>query len=158
MAITDNDDENESLLLYEISRQQRTCFDRRAQHLKLTRSQWHALGILRRNPGIRQSKMAEMMEVEPITLVRLLDRMEKAGWIKREQDPKDRRANCLMLTDKVRGIVEQMIRISLGLRGDTLKNFSEAERLQLLAYLKRIKQNISEALCKETSNTCSNDN
>ncbi len=146
----DNDATNEALLLHEVAHQMRKCFDRRAQHLKLTRSQWHALAILRRNPGMRQAQLADKMEVEPITLARLLDRMTKAGWVERRQDPEDRRANQVYLTEKVKGIVQEMRAISLTLRRDALSGFTEQEHAALVKYLARIKANTIAILRVET--------
>lgn len=143
MFIKDQDETNETLLLHEIARQLCTSFDRRAQHLNLTRTQWRALSILRRHPGIRQNHMAEMLEVEPITLVRLLDRMEKAGWIERRPDPKDRRANQIYLTEKVEDIVKDMRAIALNVRRNALEGFTQEEHSILISYLKRIKTNAS---------------
>lgn len=156
MALTlrDNDEAHELLLVHEIARQLRTCFDRRAQHLGLTRSQWRLLGILRRWPGMRQAKLAEMMEVEPITLGRLLDRMEKSGWIKRVPDPNDRRANSVVLTDKVGGILKEMRSVALDLRRETLEGFSEREYSQFLTYLQRMKRNVAAILCAEGVDAC----
>ena len=70
--IIDDDAINETLLLHELAHAIRICFDRRAQHLGLTRSQWRVLAILRRQPGIRQTQLADCMEIEPITLARLV--------------------------------------------------------------------------------------
>jgi DNA-binding MarR family transcriptional regulator len=145
--VRDDDDSNEALLMHEFARQFRVCFDRRAQRLGLTRSQWRVLRILGRNPGIRQSHLAELMEVEPITLVRMLDRMQKAGWIERREDPGDRRANSIVLTGKVDGILTQMQTISQELRQEALEGFSEQELKQLLAFLRRMKSNISRMIC-----------
>ena len=141
LTIKDSDDQNETYLLHEIARQVRVCFDRRADHLGLTRSQWRALCILRRHPGIKQVKLAEIMEVEPITLVRLLDRMVKAGWIERTPDPEDRRANRITLTEKVSDVVKKVQAISVQVRKDALEGFTEEEHRLLLSYLKRIKTN-----------------
>jgi MarR family transcriptional regulator for hemolysin len=145
-AITHNDDENEALLMHEIARQMKICFDRRALHLGLTRSQWRVLSVLRRHPGINQTKLAEHIEVEPITLVRLLDRMQKAGWIERRPHPEDRRANGIFLTPKVKGIVQSMRRIALDLRQEYLHDFSKKEHAELLSYLRRIKKNTASII------------
>jgi MarR family transcriptional regulator, transcriptional regulator for hemolysin len=143
ISISSNDEENEALLMHEIARQMKICFDRRAQHLGLTRSQWRVLSVLRRNPGIKQTKLAECIEVEPITLVRLLDRMQKAGWIERRPDPKDRRANGIYLTPKVKAIVQEMRAIALDLRREYLRDISGKEHAQLLFCLKKIKKNVT---------------
>lgn len=147
--VKEQEDKNEMLLLHEIAHQLRILFDRRAQHLKLTRPQWRVLGILRRYPGSNQSQIADRMEVEPITLVRHLDRMAKAGWIERRPDPADRRANRIYLTPKVKDIVEEMREISLSLRQGALGGFSEKEHGILISYLARMKANVLQLQEKE---------
>ena len=147
--IKDQDERNETLMLHELARQLRTSFNRKAQHLGLTRSQWRVLAIVRRKPGIRQAQIADMMEVEPITLVRLLDRMAKAKWIERQPDPSDRRANRIYLTDKVQGILSEMRAIALNVRAEALKGFTPEEHAELLSYLTRMRTNMTAVLCGE---------
>lgn len=141
LNIQEHDEQNEMVLLHEIASQIRKCFDRRVQHLGLTRSQWRVLCILRRHPGIRQIQLADMMEVEPITLVRLLDRMVKSGWIERKPHPEDRRANQIYLTGKVQGVVDEMKHISISIRQHALDGFTQEEHDVLLRYLERMKTN-----------------
>lgn len=152
--INENDEDNEALIIHEIGTQTRICFNRRARHLGLTRSQWRVLSIARRNPGIRQSRIACMMEIEPITLGRLLDRMQKSGWIERKEDPKDRRVNSILLTDKARDILSQMRPIALDVRRDALKGFTAEEYTTLLTYLKRMKTNVTTMLSTEGEDLC----
>ena len=142
MRIEDKDEANEALLMYEIARTMRIQFDRKAHHLGLTRSQWQVLSILRRYPGIHQTNIADRMEIKPITLVRLLDRMEKAGWIERRPDPADRRANQLHLTEKVKTIVGEMRTIVTDIRQGALAGFNDQEHKALVSYLHRIKSNL----------------
>ncbi len=144
--IIDQDDLNEMLVLHDIARQMSMAFDRRADHLDLTRAQWKLLSILRRNPGIRQAQVAAILEIEPITLVRQLDRMEATGWVERRPDPNDRRANQLYLTDKIAGVVTQMRALGVNLRRDALAGFTEVEHRAFLDYLKRIKRNVGQIL------------
>lgn len=146
LIISDNDELNEVLLIHEIARQLRICFDRRVQHLGLTRSQWRVLSIVKRYPSISQSKIAELMEIEPITLARTLDRLEKAGWIKRKTHPSDRRANQICLTSKVNDILSEIKKISLNSRKAALADFSEVDHKKFLNYLNRIKTNTSNML------------
>lgn len=144
LIIKDDDQTNELLFIHEIARQVRTCFDRRVSHLGLTRSQWRALCIIQRYPEVSQNKIAELMEIEPITLARILDRMEKAGWIKRKAHPKDKRVKQISLTNKVDGILAEIRKIAVKTRKDALANFSEAEHEKLLELLSRIKTNVHD--------------
>ena len=95
-------------LLADVSRLLRRNFEQRVQALGLTMTQWRAIAHLSRREGINQSVLADLLEVKPITLTRLVDRMEEAGWIERRRDPDDRRAVCLHLTDRVQPILESM--------------------------------------------------
>src|SRR5207237_4472081 len=85
-------------LSHGIARLIRKRFDQRARGLGLTRAQWQVLAHLARHEGINQAGLAEILEIEPITLGRLIDRMEEAGWVERRQHPSDRRARQLYLT------------------------------------------------------------
>jgi DNA-binding MarR family transcriptional regulator len=76
----------------EVARLLRRNFNRRAQPLGLTQVQWRALARLARNEGMRQVDLAESLELQPMTVARLIDRMEAAGWVQRRPDPGDRRA------------------------------------------------------------------
>ena len=90
---------NFGFLLHDISRLLRKRFDRRARDLGLTKSQWIVMAHLARHEGIKQSGLAEILEIEPITLARHLDRLGETGWIERRADPADRRVWRLVRTD-----------------------------------------------------------
>src|ERR687885_2800948 len=76
----------------------RKAFDRRAVGLGVTRAQWKVLFKLTRKPGLRQVELADMLDLEPITLCRIVDRLEEAGLVERTRDPDDRRAWRLHVT------------------------------------------------------------
>ena len=86
----------------------RRAFDRRVAPLGVTRAQWRALAWLARQPGLRQVDLADHLDVEPITLCRIVDRLEEAGLVERRRDSEDRRAWRLHLTDKGVPLVEQL--------------------------------------------------
>lgn len=77
----------------------RRAFDRRAASLGVTRAQWKVLFRLSREPGLKQVELADKLDVEPITLCRIVDRLEESGLVERRRDPGDRRAWQLFLTD-----------------------------------------------------------
>ena len=83
-------------------------FDRRAAPLGVTRAQWRALAWVGREPGLRQVELADHLDIEPITLCRIVDRLEEGGLVERRRDPEDRRAWRLHLTDKGEPLVEQL--------------------------------------------------
>jgi DNA-binding MarR family transcriptional regulator len=94
----------------------RKAFDRRACGLGVTRAQWKVLFRLDRNPGLRQIELADMLDIEPITLSRIVDRLEESGLVERSADPTDRRAWRLHVTAsaqpliaKLRAIADEMI-------------------------------------------------
>jgi DNA-binding MarR family transcriptional regulator len=94
----------------------RKAFDRRAVGMGVTRAQWKVLFRLERQPGLRQIELADMLDIEPITLSRIVDRLEEAGLVERVADPADRRAWRLHVTakaqpliEKLRGVADEMI-------------------------------------------------
>ena len=94
----------------------RKAFDRRAVGLGVTRAQWKVLFRLNRQPGLRQIELADMLDIEPITLSRIVDRLEESGLVERAADPADRRAwrlhitaRALPLVEKLRGIADEMV-------------------------------------------------
>jgi DNA-binding MarR family transcriptional regulator len=88
------------LLVSDIARLLRRNMDRRLQSLGLTQAQWRAIARLARSEGMTQAALAESLEIQPITLTRLVDRMEKAGWVERRTHPLDRRAVQLYLAPR----------------------------------------------------------
>lgn len=97
-----------SFLLHDVARLLARRFEQRAKNLGLTRSQWQALSYLANNEGIHQAGLAEMLDIEPITLVRLLDKLAERGLVERRQHPTDRRAWLLYLGDEARPLMDDM--------------------------------------------------
>ncbi|HWA41901.1 MAG TPA: MarR family transcriptional regulator [Hypericibacter adhaerens] len=138
-----NPERSFGFLLYDAARLLRRDFDRRARSLGLTRAQWSVLAHLKRNEGLRQAAVADTLELEPITLVRLLDRLEAAGWVERRPDPTDRRARQLFLTEKARPVLDQLMALATETRAVALAGFSEAEREVLIDALIKVRANLS---------------
>jgi DNA-binding MarR family transcriptional regulator len=86
----------------------RKAFDRLAAGLGVTRAQWKVLFKLTRTPGLRQVELADMLDLEPITLCRIVDRLEEAGLVERVRDPEDRRAWRLHVTAKAQPLIEKL--------------------------------------------------
>lgn len=86
----------------------RKAFDRLAVGLGVTRAQWKVLFKLTRTPGLRQVELADSLELEPITLCRIVDRLEEAGLVERTRDPDDRRAWRLHVTARAQPLVEKL--------------------------------------------------
>jgi DNA-binding MarR family transcriptional regulator len=86
----------------------RKAFDRLAVGLGVTRAQWKVLFKLTRKPGLRQVELADLLELEPITLCRIVDRLEEAGLVERTRDPDDRRAWRLHVTAKAQPLIDKL--------------------------------------------------
>lgn len=138
-------DRSLGFLLHDISRLMRRRFDARARAVGLTRAQWSVLIHLHRNEGMTQSALAEVLEVEKITLCRLLDRLEQAGWLERRAHPTDRRAKSLYLTDKAFPVIDEMRAISQAIREEAYAGMSAQEQEVLIDTLLRIKANLLAA-------------
>jgi DNA-binding MarR family transcriptional regulator len=95
----------------------RKAFDRLAVGLGVTRAQWKVLFKLTRKPGLRQVELADMLDLEPITLCRIVDRLEEAGLVERSRDPDDRRAWRLNVTEKARPLIEKLQAVGAELVG-----------------------------------------
>lgn len=130
--------------LYDVARLFRREFHRRSRAHGTTRAQWQVLGALVPHAGMRQIQLADLLDIEPITLVRLLDRLEQAGLVERRPDPTDRRARNLHLTAKAAPVIERIRKVGMQCREIGLSGFNDKEQAQLLSLLKRIRQNFAE--------------
>jgi MarR family transcriptional regulator for hemolysin len=129
-------------LLSDVTLLFRKHFDRRAVRFGLTRAQWRAIKMLHHRDNLRQTELAEVLEMEPIAVGRVIDRLQAAGFVERRPDPTDRRAWRLHLTEQSRGVIDDMQEISSGLRKDATAGIDAAELAQALAVIGRIKDNL----------------
>ena len=95
----------------------RKAFDRLAVGLGVTRAQWKVLFKLTRKPGLRQVELADLLDLEPITLCRIVDRLEESGLVERSRDPDDRRAWRLNVTQKAQPLIEKLQAVGAELVG-----------------------------------------
>lgn len=130
------------LVVHDVARLLRKRFERRAEGACPTRAQWSVLVHLSRQQGINQATLAELMEIEPITLVRLLDRLEAAGIVERRADPADRRARLVYLTDKAERPLAAGAALALEVRREALDGLSPAQVAGLMDMLMHIKGNL----------------
>ena len=130
-------------LINDVSRLMRAWFDARAQDLGLTRAQWRVLVHLAARQGINQRNLAEIVELDNVTLGRHIDRLERDGWLERRADPTDRRAWCLYLTDASGPMLEKMEALAVRTQAEAMKGLSEQERAALVDMLVRIKGNVA---------------
>lgn len=131
-------------LLYDVSRLLRRDFDKRVQYLGLTQVQWRAISFIQRYEGIKQVRLADYLEIRPMTLTRLLDRLQEGGWIERKPDQNDRRALRLYVTQKSLQLLENMHHHILETRQLALTGISPDEFETLTTLLKTIKNNLKE--------------
>jgi MarR family transcriptional regulator for hemolysin len=129
-------------LLNDVTLLFRKHFDRRAVKFGLTRAQWRATKMLYHREGLRQTELADLLEMEPIAVGRVIDRLQAAGFVERRPDPKDRRAWRLYVTDQARGVIADMELIAQGLRKDATIGIDVAEMEQAMGVLNRIKENL----------------
>jgi MarR family transcriptional regulator, transcriptional regulator for hemolysin len=133
---------NFGFILKNIERLYTKRFEALAQELSLTLPQCKALFLLSRNEGISQKRLAELSEIEPMTLVRILDRMESDGWVERRPDPNDRRARTLYVTAGATPILQQIDKLSAQMRTEALSGLSGEQRNQLMSLLEQVYQNL----------------
>jgi DNA-binding MarR family transcriptional regulator len=138
-----NPERSIGFLLHDVSRLLRKRFDRRARTIGLSRAQWSVLAHLSRNEGLNQSALADLLEIEPITLVHQLDRLEAAGWIERRLDPADRRVRLLYLKELGRTILGKLQKLGLETKAEAVAGLEAAEQEALIVTLTKIKTNLS---------------
>ena len=130
-------------LLKDTSRRYTRRFEERAQAFSLTLPQCRALLHLENNEGVSQKRLSELTELDPMALVRILDRMEADGWVQRRFDPADRRAHTLWLTPKSKPVLEHIAQVIAETRAETLHGLSNEERAKLIELLERVHTNLS---------------
>ena len=128
--------------LVESSRLLRNYIDQRAKTRGTTRAQWIVLYRLRQQEGLSQVDLAEMLELQPISLVRLLDRLVEHGLLERRHDPKDRRANRLFLTAKGRRLVDDLDSLRDEIATDVMRGLTDEAIQTSLASLRDMKDRI----------------
>jgi MarR family transcriptional regulator, transcriptional regulator for hemolysin len=140
-------------VLNDVARLMRKRFEQRARAaaLGLTRAQAAVLAHLARQEGINQAALAQLLELEPITLARLLDRLQAAGLVERRPDPKDRRAHLLYLTEAAYPLLDRIFALAAEVREDALAGVAEADRGRLLDLLIEMKANLIAAAVEAAS-------
>jgi MarR family transcriptional regulator for hemolysin len=128
----------------DVARLLRTVFERRVRAAGLTRAQWVIIARLHRRPGLSQSEVADLLEIEKATAGRLIDRMEGKGWIERRADPLDRRVNRLHLTGEAERIHALIWPIAAPTVDAALDDLSVSERKVLSGLMQRVKSRLLE--------------
>ena len=137
-------DSSFGFVIHDVTRLLRWEFDRQSQEeLGLTRAQWSVLAHLQRQQGVQQKELASAMDITPITLARHLDRLEKDGWVRREDDANDRRAKRLYLTKQAEPKIRALKNLGKKVRTKALTGISEQELQQFMDTLFNIRSNLS---------------
>lgn len=129
-------------LMHDISRGVRYDFDARTRAIGITRPQWRMLLTLSHMDGPSQSEVAEFLDVERITLCRMVDRLADAGLVERRADPTDRRIWRLFLTDKALPLIDQLSALATSLERDLVSVLTDHERETLTQLLIRVRDGI----------------
>ena len=132
-------------LLHDVARLLKKRLEQLFRGSGLTRSQWQVLAYLAQNEGINQRGLAELLEIEPITLGRIVDKLEAMGLIERHPHPTDRRTWLLHLMPAARPKLERGRELGDATRSEALAGVSEVDRQYLLKTLQALKANLTEA-------------
>jgi MarR family transcriptional regulator for hemolysin len=136
-------DQDFLFLLYDVARTMRTRADQRARARGMTRAQWVILARLERQPGLTQNEMAAIVEVEPITIARLVDRLEGRGLVVRKADPRDRRVWRLHLTPAAAPILREISKYRAEIHELITAGMSPAIQKALADGLTQMKANLA---------------
>jgi MarR family transcriptional regulator, transcriptional regulator for hemolysin len=131
-----------AFLLHDTARLLRTRADQRVRVLGMTRAQWAVLSRLERSQGLKQAELAEALDLQPITLTRLVDRLCASGLVERRADPLDRRAKRLFLTPAARPVMERLAQLGEAMMTDALQGIDEAALAQMLGHLTQVMDNL----------------
>src|ERR1700733_1350215 len=139
-------DMNFMFTLGEVQRMLRAYADKQAARYGITRAQWAVLAKVERTEGLKQSELAEQMEMQPITLTRLIDRLCDNDWIERRGDETDRRVNRLYLRKAARPLLGKLSGLRSELTATALEGINPADAHRLLTQLEEIKENVRNAI------------
>jgi len=140
-----------ALTLVDTARLLRTYADFKAGQFGITRAQWAVLARIDRCEGLKQSELADILDLQPITLTRLLDRLCDNGLIERRADPADRRAKRLYLKPAARPLLEQLNELGDELMTTALVGLTQDDVEDLVARLGTVKENLRQAIAQRAA-------
>ncbi len=132
--------------IMDVARLLRTYADQRARLFGMTRAQWAVLVRLDRSEGLKQSELAEILDLQPITLTRLLDRLNASGLIERRPDPNDRRANRLYLTPAARPLLNRLDALGAEMMDTVLEGLTPQSVKRMLDEFGTVRENLRRAI------------
>lgn len=137
--------------IMDVARMLRTYADQRARQFGISRAQWGVLIRIDRTEGLKQSELAEILDLQPISLTRLLDRLAENGLIERRPDPNDRRANRLFLKPAARPMLEQLAGLGTDMMETVLAGIDAQANERLLHDLELVKDNLRAAIQRHST-------
>jgi MarR family transcriptional regulator for hemolysin len=140
-----------AFLLNDVARLLRTYADQRARQFGMTRAQWAVLVRLEHAEGLKQSELAELLDLQPITLTRLVDRLCANGLIERRADPSDRRAKRLYLTAQARPLMDRLAELGGDMMATVLEGFDLAAIERMIGEFARTRDNLRGAIAKNAT-------
>jgi DNA-binding MarR family transcriptional regulator len=140
--VTPDDEDYIGYTITDVGRLMRTVFERRVRAVGLTRAQWLVIARVHRRPGLSQSEVADLLEIEKASAGRLIDRMEAKGWLTRSADSHDRRINRLHLTPAAERLHATIWPIAEATVDDALGDLSPEERRRLTRLMTRVKSKL----------------
>ncbi len=139
------------VLIFDTARLMRRRFEQQCRDLPMTTAQYQIVGRLSRTEGVSQAALAGVLDIEPMTLSRHVDRMEAAGLVERRPDPDDRRARRLYTTERGRALLAPMrVRADVVIE-QALEGLSAPERERLFAALETIVENLSASVADDSN-------
>jgi len=141
-----------AFIVNDVARLLRTYADYKAAQLGITRAQWAVLVRLDRAQGLNQSELAEVLDLQPITLTRLLDKLCDSGLIERRPDPTDRRAKRLYLTAAARPLLEQVGALGEETMAAVMEGVSQENIEQIVSQLDVVKENLRHLIQRRNAN------
>lgn len=132
--------------IMDVARLLKTYADQRARQFGISRAQWAVLIRINRNEGLKQSELAELLDLQPISLTRLLDRLADSGLIERRPDPNDRRANRLYLKPAARPLLARLAELGADMMETVLAGLDDKAIDRMLKELVLVKDNLRAAI------------
>jgi MarR family transcriptional regulator, transcriptional regulator for hemolysin len=140
-----------AFMLNDVARMLRTFADHKAAQFGITRAQWVVLARLDRSEGLKQSELADVLDLQPISLTRLLDKLCESGLIERRADPIDRRAKRLFLTPAARPLLEKLADLGEELMGTALSGVDRESVQHMIEKLGLVRENLRHEIQQRTA-------
>lgn len=137
--------------IMDVARLLKTYADQRARQFDISRAQWAVLIRIDRHEGLKQSELADMLDLQPITLTRLLDRLADNGLIERRADPNDRRANRLYLKPAAKPLLDRLADLGADMMETVLDGLSQTSIERTLKELGLVKDNLRIAISRNAN-------